>query len=238
MHGGAAHSRWWDPIGPALAINYRVVAIDLSGHGDSGWREDYGFSHWAREAAAHAEPAGILGLPLVVGHSMGGYIAMTALSQLPECFAGGVIIDSPLPRHPLPPAVRRQVRYYATKAEILARFRLVPKDAYADPHVVRHVAGTSIVEETGGWRWKSDPNLLRDRHFATMGLLELSRPVAVFRAEHGLIPPDVARGMLAGGRFPMVTIPNAGHQILLDEPLALLAGIRTLLAAWGFGNTF
>src|SRR5690625_6982942 len=38
VHGGAAHAGWWDHIGPHLTSHHRVIAIDLSGHGDSGWR--------------------------------------------------------------------------------------------------------------------------------------------------------------------------------------------------------
>src|SRR5260370_7962076 len=33
VHGGAAHSRWWDHIGPLLPNGWRVIALDLSGHG-------------------------------------------------------------------------------------------------------------------------------------------------------------------------------------------------------------
>ena len=39
VHGGAAHARWWDHIAPLLATGHMVVALDLSGHGDSGRRE-------------------------------------------------------------------------------------------------------------------------------------------------------------------------------------------------------
>ena len=39
VHGGAAHSGWWDHIAPLLAGEYCVVALDLSGHGDSGRRD-------------------------------------------------------------------------------------------------------------------------------------------------------------------------------------------------------
>ena len=58
VHGGAAHSRWWDHIGPLLAADRRVVAIDLSGHGDSGRRESYSFDAWAGEMLAVAADAG------------------------------------------------------------------------------------------------------------------------------------------------------------------------------------
>src|ERR1035438_2566783 len=59
VHGGAAHSRWWDHIGPLLANGWRVAALDLSGHGDSGRRDRYTLDTWAREVLAVAADAGI-----------------------------------------------------------------------------------------------------------------------------------------------------------------------------------
>ena len=54
VHGGAAHARWWLPIGPALTSEYAVAAIDLSGHGDSGRRERYSAELWGDEIMAVA----------------------------------------------------------------------------------------------------------------------------------------------------------------------------------------
>src|SRR4051812_24905693 len=45
VHGGAAHAQWWSFLAPFLARQYRVVAPDLAGHGDSGQR-----AHYARRA--------------------------------------------------------------------------------------------------------------------------------------------------------------------------------------------
>ena len=67
VHGGAAHSRWWDHIGPLLASDRRVVAIDLSGPGDSGRRPSYSLDRWADEVLAVAEDAGIAAPPTVIG---------------------------------------------------------------------------------------------------------------------------------------------------------------------------
>ncbi len=58
VHGGAAHSRWWDHIAPLMA-GRRVAALDLSGHGDSGRRDPYSLDVWAREVLAVAAAAGI-----------------------------------------------------------------------------------------------------------------------------------------------------------------------------------
>ena len=41
VHGGGAHAHWWDHIAPLLALDRRVLALDLSGHGDSGRRDTY-----------------------------------------------------------------------------------------------------------------------------------------------------------------------------------------------------
>src|SRR5262249_32951893 len=41
VHGNAAHAYWWSFIAPFLARDYNVAAMDLSGMGDSGWRETY-----------------------------------------------------------------------------------------------------------------------------------------------------------------------------------------------------
>lgn len=53
VHGGAAHAGWWDHVAPLIAANRRVVAVDLSGHGDSAlaatvtaWR--CGRARWSR----------------------------------------------------------------------------------------------------------------------------------------------------------------------------------------------
>ena len=78
VHGGAAHARWWDHIAPLLAAGHLVAAVDLSGHGDSGRRAAYSLDGWAEEVAAVAADAGITGQPVIIGHSMGGFVALRA----------------------------------------------------------------------------------------------------------------------------------------------------------------
>ncbi|MCZ6463285.1 MAG: alpha/beta fold hydrolase, partial [Proteobacteria bacterium] len=77
VHGGAAHAHWWSFIAPQLTHHYHVLALDLSGHGDSGRRESYPREVWADELMAVAEDARIVGAPILVGHSMGGFVCMT-----------------------------------------------------------------------------------------------------------------------------------------------------------------
>src|SRR4051794_6666541 len=72
VHGGGAQAHWWTHVAATFAGEFRVVAIDLSGHGDSAHRDRYVLEQWTDEVVAVAAAAGIAGRPVVVGHSMGG----------------------------------------------------------------------------------------------------------------------------------------------------------------------
>ncbi|MBT6589559.1 MAG: alpha/beta hydrolase [Rhodospirillaceae bacterium] len=113
IHGGGAHANWWRFIAPFFAETYRVAAIDLSGMGDSGARDNYLPETWAREVGAVLEDAQLGALPVVVGHSFGGLIAMKYGADHGEKLSGTVIVDSPVqdpddipipkPEVPVPP---------------------------------------------------------------------------------------------------------------------------------------
>src|SRR5215207_5788680 len=98
VHGGAAHSGWWDHVAPLLN-GYRVVAPDMSGYGDSGRRARYDSTLWARELVDVAAAEG-LDRPVLVGHSKGGWLVITAAARHGDEFGGVVAIDSPLQVEP------------------------------------------------------------------------------------------------------------------------------------------
>ena len=162
VHGGAAHARWWDHIGPLLAHDRRVVALDLSGHGDSGRREHYSLDGWAHEVLAVARAAGSTGPPIIVGHSMGGFVALRAAGLFGADLEGIVVIDSPVQDvTPEEQAAREArafgpLRVYPTREAAIARFHPMP-DQPTLPYVLEHVASTSVRAVDGGWSWKFDP---------------------------------------------------------------------------------
>src|SRR5687768_16688188 len=96
VHGGAGHAHWWSFLAPQLAKQYRVVAPDLSGHGDSGRRESYPREIWAREVMAVADDAKLRGAPVLIGHSLGGLVSIVAASVYGDRLAGAIIVDSPV----------------------------------------------------------------------------------------------------------------------------------------------
>jgi pimeloyl-ACP methyl ester carboxylesterase len=238
VHGGAAHSRWWDHIGPLLADSRLVVAIDLSGHGDSDRRESYSLDRWAREVLAVAGDAGIATPPTVVGHSLGGLVTLRAAALFGSGIEGAVVIDSPI-REMSPEehaAMEHRafggLRVYPSKEAILARFRPVP-DQPVLGYIADHVAATSIREAEGGWTWKWDPAIFGRQVPPTL-LTRLDCRVALFRAEHGMVSTEMSDVMYdrLGRVAPVIEIPAAGHHVMLDQPIALVAAIRTLLSGW------
>jgi pimeloyl-ACP methyl ester carboxylesterase len=237
VHGGAAHSRWWDHIGPLLTVDRRVIAIDLSGHGDSGRRESYSFPGWAREILAVAADAG-LDAPTVIGHSMGGVVTLRLAALFGSRIEGAVVIDSPV-RNPAPEQhaaqdrrVFRELRVYPSREAAIARFRPVP-DQPVLGYIADHVAATSVCQADGGWTWKWDPRVFVLEP-PRAPLTRLACRVALFRAEHGIMSAEMSEIMYdrLGRVAPLIEIPAAGHHIMLDQPIALAAALRTLLSDW------
>lgn len=238
VHGGAAQSGWWDHVAPFFSATHRVVALDLTGHGDSDHRPSYDLDQWAREALAAAAAGGITGAPLVVGHSMGGWITATVGARHGEDVDGIVIIDSPLNEQPPEEErlrrTRREARYYPDRETILGRFRPTPAQETFLPYVGRHIAAQSVRETAQGWTWKFDPSLFAERVLLRRLLPELKCRAGFLRSEFGLVPPTMAGEIdeLLGHRVPIIDLPASGHHPMLDEPLALVTALRALLGQW------
>ena len=239
VHGGAAHSRWWDHIGPLLANGWRVIALDLSGHGDSGRRDRYSLDTWAREVLAVVTDTGTAASSVVIGHSVGGMVTLRLASLAGSQIAGAVAIDSPIrDMAPEDRAARQHrafgpLRVYPTREAAMARFRPIP-DQPVLAYIADHVAATSVRPAEGGWTWKFDPRVFARDHLTPELLTRLDCRVALFRAEHGLVTPQQGEVLYdrLGRVAPVIEIPAAGHHIMLDQPIALAAALRTLLSDW------
>jgi pimeloyl-ACP methyl ester carboxylesterase len=245
VHGGAAHLHWWSYLAPFLLPDHHVVALDLSGHGDSGHRETYDADVWSDELVAVAADAG-MERPVLVGHSMGGFVSIAAAARFPDRWSGAVIVDSPV-RRPDPESValqgrnlpRATPRCYDTFDEAVGRFRLVPDQPCENPWVVEHIARRSLRRlDDGTWRWKFDPHIFERIPRAIHEYLSQVRVrTCVLHGQlSAIVTPEVTDYMseLLGRSAPFVEIPQAHHHVLLDQPLALVAALRAILADWEF----
>lgn len=239
VHGGAAHSRWWDHIAPFLAVGRRVVALDLSGHGDSGRRPSYDLDSWANEVLAVARSSGFVSRPTLIGHSLGGLISIRASALAGSELRGLIIIDTPVTAAPPEELAASDKiafgpkRVYPSLEDAVDRFRPVPAQPTL-PYIQRYIAENSVARNGDGWSWKFDPTIFERPMITPEVLTRLDCRVAFFRAEMGMIDPTMEQLIYDGlGRVaPVIEIPQAGHHVMLDQPLALVTGIRTLLEEW------
>lgn len=236
LHGGAAHSGWWDHVGPLLAHGRRVVAVDLSGHGDSEWKPEYDRAQWAREVAAvireeDMQPA------VFVGHSMGGWVSVYTGVLDPDAVRAIIAIDSPLNQAPpeeQPLSARPPNRVYDDLADAMRRFRTVPPQPVLLPYVAEHVARQSLRQVEDGWTWKFDTGIFGNRGWTRDLLPRLAVPACLIRCENGMVDAEMAARIASLHRdgMPVVELPDAGHHAMFDQPLPLVAALRALLTTW------
>ncbi|GAC1637312.1 MAG: alpha/beta hydrolase [Mycobacterium sp.] len=247
VHGGGAHSGWWDHIAPFFTRSHRVIAPDLSGHGDSGTRTTYDLPMWGREVLEAASVAGPSGQPIIVGHSMGGFVTASAAELYGRQIDSIVVIDSPLwdqaPEAPRLRTRKQRATTYRSKDEILDRFKTVPSQETVLPYVGDHIASESVRRTLKGWVWKFDREIFdapwldappAEEETMERAMAQLPCRMGYIRCGAGLVPPEMGdriRSVLQL-RGPFVELAEAGHHPMLDQPLPLVATLRTMLEMW------
>lgn len=193
------------------------LAVDLPGHGRSDWEPPYSF---ARHAAAVRAllPAGRE--VVVLGHSMGGVVALELADVASAVVAFGVKVS--WPEEHVAAAARaaaRPVAHVPTRAEAVERYlRLAGLTGLVDPDDPAVEAG--VVRTPEGWRVAQDPATFG------VGVPDMARlvaragcPVVLARGEHDPMVSDAdLRALVADP----VTLPGLGHNAHVEDPAAVL----------------
>ncbi len=220
IHGITESRRMWDPLLDALAATWRVVRIDVRGHGESDRRPPYDPVTMADDVAAVVEALG-LGAPLLVGHSMGG-VVVSAYGGAGHPARGIVNVDQMLAlggfKDALAP-LETMLRDPGTFPEAIAAVFSV-LDGPLPPDERRRLDGIASPERDvvlGVW----DPVFARPADELDAMATELLRGIRVpYLALHGSDPGDgYLRWLLervAGARLEVW--PECGHYPQLVEP--------------------
>jgi pimeloyl-ACP methyl ester carboxylesterase len=100
VHGWCCDHTYFAPQVAYFAGTHRVLAIDLRGHGSSDRPEqDYTTDLFADDLAWLCERLGVTG-PVVIGHSLGGVVALAVAVRHPSLPVAIAALDSPLARAP------------------------------------------------------------------------------------------------------------------------------------------
>ncbi|MBI4539108.1 MAG: alpha/beta hydrolase [Gemmatimonadetes bacterium] len=242
LHHINSHARTWDHFARSMSRDHRVIALDMRGHGDSDWAGDgkYTAEDYAADVAALVDH---LRLPpaIVLGGSTGGRVALVFAAQHPERVTAVIMEDVGAVR----PASIAQgwaerlargdpefdtVEEWARQLQ--GQNRRTPFEGFL--HDARH--GTRPLPN-GKLGLKRDPAVQRD-----LVPLELWHYVERLRApllvligsESSIVGKDQQdrfRQILP--TVELVTIQDAGHIIVHDQPEAFERAVRQFLAQHG-----
>lgn len=240
LHGNGANADWWRFIAPALAESHRVAALSWSGMGGSTHRPAYSGEQYVREALAVADAAGLGRRFTVAGHSFGGFPAILLAAGHPDRLEQAIAIDTPLGDKRRPPRSDnpKPHRVYPTLAEALARFRWAPMQPSPNPFITDFIARSSLKRLSrteGGWTWKFDPLLWQNFTMTDVGstAAAVTTPLSYIWGEESVLAqhdviPGIRRLLPPGTSF--IGLPQAHHHVMADQPFALIAALRALLA--------
>ena len=94
IHGWSCDGTYWDGQVAAFSPTHRVIAIDLAGHGQSGrGRAEWTVPAFGQDVRAVVEKLGLRRVVLI-GHSMGGNVAVAAANAMPERVAAVIGVDT------------------------------------------------------------------------------------------------------------------------------------------------
>lgn len=240
LHGGSAYAHWWDFVAPALAADFRVLALDQRGHGESDHTNPpaYGTRHYLADLHQFM---GSLGLrqPVLMGHSMGGHNALIYATQHAQDLAALVLVDTDA-AYPetavqfLRKLGEKPAQEFDSFVEAITRFQLLPRETFISTEKLRSLASFAFTERPNGkWTAKLDRRtLFREPIDGRPLLARITCPTLIVRAQHSpLLSHDkLAKRVscLPNGRW--VEVKDTYHHVMLDNPDGLVQAVREFLA--------
>jgi pimeloyl-ACP methyl ester carboxylesterase len=252
VHGLFGQGKNWTTIAKGLADRHRVTLVDLPNHGHSPWTDQADYLDMAGLLAAELER---LGEPVtLVGHSMGGKVAMQLALRRPELLRALVVVDVAPVEYPIrggrtedPDEEASPFADYidAMQAIDLGGLRTRAdadrelREAVPSP-MVRSFLLQSLVREgpgdDGGWRWRLNLDALerdldRLRGFPDPPVARFDGPVLWIAGANStyVLPHDRPRmdALFPGTR--LVRIKDAGHWVHSEQPAIFVETLRRFL---------
>ena len=253
LHGGHQSAHSWDLVSLHLAQNYRVLALDQRGHGDSGWGEDehnYQFEDFYHDLCAVVQERGLKRFTLI-GHSMGGRVSMLYASRHPETLERLVLVDITAGRPPAPPP--KPDAKSDAEAD-LSRITETPPPGDFESHEsaatylkkIMKLAPPEIVDESvrhgmrqienGRYTWKYDPALNRRSQSSSLDFWSIAKSIPTptllqYGSHSNVVTPELAARMAE--TMPSCAVERvemAGHGLFTDQPEAFANSVERFMA--------
>lgn len=241
IHGYSAHAHWWDFIAPSFLEDYCVVAIDLSGMGDSDHRQIYSQTLYAEEIKAVCNDMSWNSADFLA-HSMAGPISVKTASMYPDLFKSLFLLDSIIV---VPPDKARSfsgrgsmVRsdfVYDDLESAVESFRLIPPQPCNNDYLLKHIAINSFKQTEQGWVLKSDGMIMRTYTYEDLTDIFMSLKCPIYLV-YGLMSQIFSQEILEYTTYvgnlaeeSVVGIHGAMHHLFIDEPIIFVEEVKKLL---------
>jgi pimeloyl-ACP methyl ester carboxylesterase len=255
VHGLFGQGKNWTTVAKGLADRHRVTLLDLPNHGHSPWTDRVDYVDMARLVADELEQ---LDEPAtLVGHSMGGKVAMQLALRRPELLRALVVVDVAPTAYPESGGRTDDPDEEASPfGAYIAAMRAVDLDqlktredaeaalrGVVPSRMVRSFLLQSLVREglgtAGGWRWRLNLEALARDLGHLRGFPEpppgatFDGPVLWVAGANStyVLPEDRARMDELFPATRLVRIKNAGHWVHSEQPEVFLETLRRFLAA-------
>ncbi len=250
VHGGRDHARNWDWVAQALRDDFHIIAPDLRGHGDSQWSigGSYALIDYTLDIAQLL--AALDDYPVtIIGHSMGGAIALQYTATYPDRVAKVVAIEGlgPPPGMIKERPAQERMRYWVREMKDLAQRKpkrypnldeAVERMREANPHLseeqARHLTvHGSYRDEDGTYLWKFDnytrtttPYLFNKNDAAELWG-GITCPVLLLRGTDSWASDPVIDGRAEAFRkYEFHNVEGAGHWVHHDRLGVFLGHVR------------
>lgn len=218
LHGISSNKEGWWRVGPAMAeLGYRVIALDLRGHGANDHPESMTLNEYAQDVLDSVSAADLL-----LGHSLGGAIAITLL-QLQPGFCDRLVLEDPALILNNDPTTISWLAAEFDKGEPITTESVLadaptwhPTDAGHKANALNQSGREAVVRTLN-----SNPSI------NLMGeLVAITRPTLLLGADPelvSLVPPELGDGVAAlNQQVEFHMIDGSSHSIHRDECDAMI----------------
>lgn len=225
IHGWSCDASYWAAQPPAFAQDFRVVTLDLAGHGASGASR----KNWSIEAFADDVVSVLGALPqrrvILIGHSMGGPVALEAARRAPDRVVGVIGVDTLSELAEAPASAEAIEQFMAgLRADSAAATRDLVTEVFfqpdSDPALVKRIVD-DMASAPAAVSVPSMDALLRfdPRPVAR----QLTIPITAINTGP---PMDEAAARRIAPQFRLVTMTDLGHFPQLEAPARFNAALR------------